>query len=135
MPNILGLKLVPILVATLLFWMLGFLWYGVLFMDAWMAEHGMAAGEGGSFDIYMAGGILTTFMQVIGIGLILKWRGVSGIADGVKTVLLMWLLLALPFTMYAYLYQAEHSSTLLMIDGSHLFVGWLVTGIIHSVMK
>ena len=135
MPNIFGLKLVPVLVATLVFWLLGYLWYGVIFMDAYMAGHGIPADAPGGFDIYMIGGILTTFLQVLGLGLVLKWRDGFGIQDAVKTALIMWVLLALPLMMYAYLYLPAHNSTLLMIDASHLLVGWVLSAVILTVMK
>ncbi len=134
MPNIFGLKLVPVLVATLVFWLLGYLWYGVVFMDAWMAGHGLTD-DGGTFDIYMIGGILTTLLQVIGIGLFLKWRSAGDIGVAVKTALTMWVLIALPLIMYAYLYLPAHNSTLLMIDAAHLLVGWVLSAVILTVMK
>ena len=135
MPNIFGLKLVSVLIATLVFWFLGFLWYGVLFMDAWMAGHNLTPDDAGGFDIYMVGGILTTFLQVIGLGLILKWRNPSGIGPSVQIAAAMWALIALPIVMYAYLYLPAHNSTLLMIDGSHMLVGWVVSAIVFAVMK
>ena len=95
----------------------------------------LTADDAGGFDIYMVGGILITFMQVIGIGLILKWKGVADIGDAVKTIALLWLLIALPLMLYAYLYLPAHNSTLLMIDSSHLLVGWLVSAVILSIMK
>ncbi len=135
MPKLLGLNSLGVLVASLVFWMLGYLWYGALFMDAWMAGQGLTADDAGEFDIYMIGGIVITIMQVIGVGLVLKWKGVSGIAEAVKTVLVLWLLFAVPFVLYAYLYLPAHNSTLLMIDGSHFLVGWVVSAVILSVMK
>lgn len=118
---------VGILVASVLFYLVGFLWYGVLFMEAWMAANGLVADDAaGQSPIYMLGGFLITVMQVVGLAIILKWRGVTGIADAVKAALLLWALLALPFTMYAYLYVPAHDATLLMIDASHLLVGWTV---------
>jgi hypothetical protein len=35
------LNLVGIIVASLVFFFIGFLWYGLLFTDAWMAAHGV----------------------------------------------------------------------------------------------
>ena len=135
MPKILGLNLVAVLVATLAFWMLGFLWYGLIFMNAWMAGHGLTADQAGGFDIYMAGGIIITLMQVIGIGLVLKWKGVGSVGEAVTTALLMWVFLALPFVHYAYLYLPAHNPTLLLIDGSHLLVGWVVSAVVLSLIK
>lgn len=135
MPKILGLNLAAVLVATLVFWILGFVWYGVLFMDAWMAGHGLTADQAGGFDIYMIGGILITFLQVIGIGLVLKWKGVADMGEAITTALLLWVFLALPFTMYAYIYLPAHNSTLLMIDSSHMLVGWLGSAAVFSLLK
>ncbi len=130
-----GLKPIPVLVATVVFWALGFVWYGVLFMDAWMAGHGLTADQAGGFDIYMVGGILITLLQVMGLAFVLNWRNVSGINEAAKTALTLWFLLALPIIMYAYLYLPAHNSTLLMIDASHQLVGWLASAVILTVMK
>ena len=133
MPNIFGLKPIPVALATIAFWMLGYAWYGVVFKAAWMAGHGLTV-EGG-FDIYMVGGILTTFMQVIGIGLVLKWCSAADLGSALKTAVTLWLVFGLPIIMYAYLYLPAHNSTLLMIDASHLLVGWVVSAAIMAVMK
>lgn len=130
-----GLKPIPVVLATLVFWFLGFIWYALVFADAWMAGHGIPADQAGGFDIYMVGGILITFLQVVGLAFVLNWRNVSGIGEAVKTILMMWFLLALPIIMYAYLYLPAHNSTLLMIDASHLLVGWLASAVILTVMK
>lgn len=136
MPSLFGLKLVPVLLASIAFYFVGFLWYGVIFQQAWLAAEGITEAdtqEGAA--IWMAGGFLITIMQVIGIGLVLKWKGVAGLAGAVQTALLLWLFLALPFTMYAYLYNPAHNSTLLMIDASHLLVGWLAAAAVLGAMK
>jgi uncharacterized protein DUF1761 len=130
-----GLKPIPVVLATVVFWFLGFIWYGLVFADAWMAGHGIPADQAGGFDIYMAGGVLITLLQVIGLAFVLSWRNVSGINAAVKTVLTMWFLLALPIIMYDYIYVPAHNSTLLMIDGSYVLVGWLASAVILAVMK
>ncbi len=135
MPKILGLNLLGVIVATIVFWMLGYLWYGVLFMQPWMEGHGLTPDNAGGFDIYMAGGIPTTFLQVLGVGLFLKWKGVADPVKAVSTAVLMWLLIALPLTMYAYLYLPAHNSTLLMIDASHVLAGWVVSAVVLSLIK
>ncbi len=130
-----GLKPIPVVLATVVFWFLGFIWYGLVFSDAWMAGHGIPADQTGGFDIYMLGGVLITLLQVIGLAFVLSWRNVSGINEAVKTVLMMWFLLALPIIMYDYIYVPAHNSTLLMIDGSYVLVGWLASAVILAVMK
>lgn len=135
MPKVLGLSLVGVLVATLAFWISGFVWYGLLFAEAWMAANNISPDAEGSFDLYMVGGIVITLMQVIGIGLVMKWKGVISLADAVKVALVLWFFFGLPFSNYAYLYNPAHSTTLLLIDASHLLVGWVISAVILALIK
>ncbi len=137
MPKLFGLNSVAILAASVAFFIVGFLWYGLLFADAWMAASGITkeAAEADQNPSWMIGGFIITVMQVIGIALVMKWKGAASLGDAVKTALLLWLLFALPFTLYAYFYSLAHSSTLLMIDASHLLVGWVVSAVVLSLFK
>ncbi len=91
--------------------------------------------EGDNQAVWMAGGFVITVMQVIGIGLVLKWKGAASLSDAIKTVLLLWLFLALPFAHYGYLYGVAHSQTLLVVDATHLLAGWLVSGVALTLIK
>lgn len=136
MPKILGLSPLGVLAASVAYYMVGFVWYGLVFQEAWMSAQGIAAADvEGQNPLYMAGGFLITIMQVIGLGLVLRWKGAADLGEAIKTALILWLFLALPFTMYAYLYLPAHSPTLLMIDSSHMLVGWLVSAAILSLLK
>lgn len=136
MPKLFGLNVLAVLVASVAFWFVGFLWYGILFSDAWMAAHNVTpeAAQNES-PVWMIGGFVITVMQVVGIGLVLKWKGVTGLVNSKITAAILWLVFALPFTCYNYLYLTAHDSTLLMIDASHLLVGWVVSAAILSLMK
>ncbi len=136
MPKLFDLNVVGVIVASIAFFFVGYLWYGVIFTDLWMSEMGITAQDGvDESPIWMAGGFLITILQVIGVGLVLKWKGAGTIGEAVKTALIIWVLFALPFAHYQYLYSAMHSSTILMIDASHLLVGWVVSAVILSVIK
>lgn len=136
MPKIFGLNLIAVLVASVLFYLVGYIWYEFLFKEAWMAASGVTAADAeGDDPIYMAGGFLITVMQVIGIGMVLGWKGAADLVGAIKTALILWLLFALPFTMYPYLYTPDHNSTMLMIDASHLLVGWVVSAAVLRLIK
>ena len=137
MPKILGLNSLAVLLATLAFYFVGFLWYGLFFMEAWMNAAGITEADYGdqSQGVWMLGGVLITIMQVIGIGLVLRWKGAASIGDAVKTTLIIWALFALPFVHYNYLYEPDHSVVLLIIDASHLLVGWVISAVILSLIK
>jgi hypothetical protein len=130
------LSLPGVLAATLVFWLIGFLWYGVLFAGAWMAAEGVdpAAAQAGS-PLWMAGGVLVTLAQVLGLALVIRWKGDYGAAEAAKTAALLWALFALPFTLYAFFYLPAHDPVLLAIDASHLLLGWTAAGAVLGAFK
>jgi hypothetical protein len=81
------------------------------------------------------GGFLITLLQVVGLGLVLKWKGDATPMADATTAAVLWFFFALPFCLYAYLYTPAHSSTLLMIDASHLLVGWVVSAVVLRLIK
>jgi hypothetical protein len=136
MPKLFGLNLVPVLAATVVFFAIGYLWYGVLFADAWMAAEGVTKeqAEAGS-PAWMGLGVLITLLQVIGLALVLKWRGIVALTPALTTAGIMWLVFAFAFTLYGFAYLPAHSTTLLAIDAGHLLVGWLVSAGVLAMMK
>jgi len=134
MPRLFDLNLVALLVASIAFYLVGFLWYGVMFMNAWMGAHGVTA-DNGSGGIWMAGGFVITVVQVVGIGKVLQWRNVVSVPGAALTGLFLWALFAFPILHYAYIYLPAHSHTLLLIDGSHLLVGWVLSAVILRLIK
>lgn len=138
MPKILGLNLLGVLVASVAFFIVGYIWYELLFKEAWMAAMGVTEADmeaGGNQAIWMIGGFVITVMQVIGIGLVMKWRGVADLAGAVVTAALLWFFIALPFVHYSYLYSVAHSQTLLVVDATHLLAGWVVSAVALSLIK
>lgn len=137
MPKLFGLNLVGVLVASVVFYLIGWAWYGMIFMDAWMAEMNLpeSASEEGMNPVLMILGFLITALQVIGIGLVLKWKGAADLAAAATTAGILWVVFGFPFSMYGYLYGPAHSTTLLMIDAGHLLVGWVVSAVILSFFK
>lgn len=138
MPKVAGLSLVAVAAASIAFYLVGFAWYGLLFSEAWMAAQGVTAEQAQqdpNGPIWMVGGFLITILQVLGIGLAIKWRGAASLPGAVTTAIVLWLLLALPFTLYAYLYLPAHNATLLMIDASHLLVGWTLAAAVLALLK
>jgi len=127
---------VGILVASIAFYFIGFLWYGLIFSDAWMGAHGLVAEDAkGESPIWMAAGFVITMVQVVGLATVLKWKGAEEPASAAVAAAMLWAFFALPFSLYNYIYLPSHGSTLLMVDGSHLLVGWVVAAVILSLFK
>ncbi|MBB5518288.1 DUF1761 domain-containing protein [Amphiplicatus metriothermophilus] len=137
MPKLFGLNVLAVLVASVVFYLIGWLWYGVLFKDLWMAlmrvtEAEAAASSGPIWYVY---GFVITVLQVIGIGLVMKWKNAAGLNAAVVTAVILWIVFALPFSGYAYVYSVAHSEKLLLIDAGHLLVGWVVSAAALALMK
>lgn len=127
---------VGIIVASIAFFVVGFLWYGVIFSDAWMAAQGLTAEDAkGESPVWMGLGFVITAMQVVGLALVLKWKGDDKPVAAATTAAILWAFIALPFTLYNYIYLPGHDATLTMIDASHLLVGWVVSAVILSLFK
>lgn len=138
MPKVFGLNVVAVLAAAVAFYFVGFLWYGVLFQQAWLDAQGITPEMMEAADnnpVWMIGGFVITIMQVIGIALVMKWKGALALPDAVKTALILWLVFALPFCHYAYLYSMDHNAMMLMIDASHLLVGWVLAAVVLALLK
>ena len=125
---------VGVAVASVAFFLVGFLWYGVLFAKAWMAAEELTEDDAGN-TVWMIGGLVITVMQVTGLAFVMQWKGVEGVSDAVKTAVILWALFALPFSAYGFIYQPTHNMTLLLIDASHLLVGWIVAAVVLSLFK
>lgn len=133
MPRLFGLNVLGVLVASLAFWVVGFVWYGIVFAEAWMVAEGVTEADAeGQSPIWMLIGFIITVLQVIGIGLVMKWRNISDIGGAVMTGLTLWFFFALAFVTYAYAYLPAHNTELWMIDASHLLVGYLIGAVVLS---
>jgi len=136
MPKILGTKLWIILLATVVFFMIGWIWYGVLFMEKWMALEGMAVDleASGPAPVTMFIGFLISLLQALGLAGIMKASGKYGLGSGLKIGALAWLFFAVPLMAYRWNY-AEGPAELFHIDVAHLLVGYLVMGAIYGLLR
>jgi len=136
MPRLFGLNLLGVLAASVAFYMVGFVWYGVVFAEPWKLAEGVTdADVEGQSPLWMLVGFIITILQVIGIGLVLKWRGIADIGGAIMTGLTLWFFFALAFVTYAYAYLPAHNTTLWMIDASHLLVGYIAAATVLSFFK
>ena len=139
MPKIFGTNLLGIITATIVFYLVGFLWYGFLFHELWMSLSGMteaeaiASAEKQGIMMYIWG-LLITLAQVLGLAFILNHAGASKATTCIKICAIVALLLALPIMAYGALYEGVPLK-LLAIDFSHNLIGYCLTGAIISFFR
>lgn len=130
------LSLPGVLAATAIFWAIGFLWYGVFFNGAWMAAEGVTPADAeAQSPLWMAAGLLMTLAQVLGLALVLKWKGDYTMGAAAQTAAILWALFALPFALYDFVYLPSHNAAALAIDAGHLLAGWVAAAVVLARFK
>jgi len=132
MPKIFGSSLLAIFLATLLFYMVGFMIYGLLFSEQWLAYAGMTEAQATARSdalgpMMFIWGLLLTLAQVLGIALFLKKANANSAGKGLIKGAILATLFALPVMAYNWLYQGS-SANLLGLDYIHLLIGYGVAG-------
>ena len=132
--RVLGLKIAPVILSSLLIYVVGALIYGVLFSSQWMALFGytpeMLAGE----QWRMALSPIMPVMITLGIGLLIKDRGITTLWAGLKLGALIGALFLVAARLYNYAYGNEPLGLLLM-DGAHLMANGMIAGAVLGAMK
>ena len=133
MPRIAGVNLLGIVVATLVMWIMGFVFYGVLFSDAWMAGHGWTeANYEGNSALWMPAGIIIPLILAFGLGWHMKQKNITKLKTAALFGLWLSLLIGVPLMMYNYIYSPLHSWEVLLIDSGHTVVTFVLGCIVLS---
>ncbi len=139
MPKFFGVNILGILLATVVFYLLGALWYGALFSDQWMhlsnITEEMANANMEKLGVMMwIWGVLITLVQVIGIAIVINLLGASKLFTCVKVGAYMAVVFALPVLAYGSLYGLS-SIHLLGIDFLHILIGYCISAAILSFFR
>ncbi|PHS28342.1 MAG: hypothetical protein COA85_03795 [Robiginitomaculum sp.] len=132
MPKIFGLKIIGLLATSVAFFVLGWLWYGVLFMDKWATLMGVDISAGGEPSMLpMLYGFLNVVVVSFGIGLLLKWLKITTMASAVKYGLIAAVFFSLTTEAYGPIYGGTPIE-LLYINGAYNFIGYGLVAAIWS---
>lgn len=121
-----------IVVATVVAYFIGFLWYGMIFEEQWMALSGVTP-DAGSATSAMVLGFVQTLVVMIGLGWLIGKLG-DGWMNGLKTGLMAGVFFALTTSAYGFIYMTSDMG-LLPIDWSHLLAVYGVGGAIIGGLK
>ncbi|GEM_PF-477059 len=159
MPRIGGINVIGVVLATIAFYMIGFVFYGVLFTEDWTA-HTLASTGVADFDsirqmsperleaawekafpnsdpaMSMGLGFLSTLVTVIVLAVVL--RQLTAGAASLVSYAGFAALLAVGFSITSLLYDhiyAEKTLALFWIDGAHVLIGYVVSAIVLSFFE
>lgn len=119
-------------VATVVAFFIGFLWYGLIFSEQWVALTGVTADEEGG-SIWMALGFVQTFITMVGLGWLIGQTD-GGWMGGLKIGLMAGVFFAVTTSAYNFIYQTSVMG-LLPIDWSHLLAVYGVGGAIIGGLR
>ena len=139
MPRIFNTSWAAVLLATIAFYMVGFVWYGFLFQDLWLAASGMteeqtmaiAENKGAMMFVW---GLLLTLAQALGLLWVLNLAGAKRLAASLKTAFWLFVMIAAPLLAYTCLYGTYPLEGILM-DYGHILLGWLAMGAIYAAFR
>ncbi|MFS2317528.1 DUF1761 domain-containing protein [Maricaulis sp. D1M11] len=138
MPRIFGVNIIATLVAGLALFMLGAVWFGAIFQQAWSALHAftpeqIAAGEA-NVAISMSLGFLVSILSAGFLGFVLNKVGATSMAAA-----LQWsLILCFGFVVLTQFYNPVYAMTplpLFFIDAGYQVVGFPIMAAIHVLMR
>ena len=137
--NLHGTRLLGILAAAVAFYFLGFLIYGILFSEQWMALNDMTEADALARNAELGPmmyiwGILITIAQVLGLNYILNQAGASTLGTCAKIGAKIAVLIALPLMAYAWLYEGRAAGAL-GLDFGHILVGYVLACIVLSFFR
>ena len=137
MPRIFGLNPLAVLVAGFALWMVGFVFYGVLFAELWIGLWGftdahMVEAEAAAGPAMAAGFVLSIVFAGF-LGYALKALKAHGMASAVKWALFLWAGFVVTTMAYDIVYALQ-PIMLLVLDASHNLVGFIVMALILTAL-
>ena len=134
MPRILGLNAVGVLVSAIVFFLIGFVFYGIIFQELWMGAMGIEPDpEVGVDTVELGKGFLISLTTAIFLGLALKKMGASDLMSALKKSAFLWLGFAVTTLAYGLLYSG-YPPILFVLDSAHLLTGFLAMAAIQTLM-
>lgn len=137
MPRIFGLNMIATLVAGLAFWMVGALFYGVLFADLWMGLWGFGPADEArmeaSMGMTMGIGFLLSLVFAGVLGFALKALKADGMMSAIKWAIFLWAGFVVTTMSYDMIYALQ-PVLLLVLDGAHTLTGFIIMAALLTVL-
>lgn len=129
-----GTNWLGVLVAAVVTWLLGALWYGLAFKEPWIAATGIDpdAAEAARF-MPMALGFGIQLLIAIGMGWLVP-KVAEGWGGGGRVGIFAWIFLGMPVQAYGFVYMTEPMA-ILPIDFGYVFLTFLLSGAIVGGLR
>jgi hypothetical protein len=133
-----GVNWIAVLIAFVLLEVLGYVWYGMVFSSAWVAEMN-AVGlkpdmSGAAQTKSIAEGAVLIIVQVVGLAWLLGRLGASSLRAGLAAGLAAWVFFGLTTQGMEYVYMG-FTPKLMAINCGQLAIAYLVAGAVLGAVK
>lgn len=132
--RVLGFRLVPPIFASVLIYAVGAMIYGALFSAQWMALSGYSPEMLVGQQWRMALSSLMPMMIALGMGLLIKDRGITTLMAGLRLGVMVGLLFLVAARLYNYA-NGNEPLGLVMLDCAHLMANAMIAGAVLGAMK
>ena len=127
-----GVNLIAVLVAAIAMYAIGFVLYGVLFEDQWMAWTGTSEemAQAAMGRMYLSP--IMPLLAAFGLATVYRWAGVDGLPRAMKVSVALWLFFAVSILLYGYVYSTMRVEAF-ALDCAHLLLNYVVGGAIIAL--
>ena len=119
-------------VSAIVYWLLGAVWFGVLFTKPWMKLEGITEAQAQSMPHpvypYVVSFLLNLLIAFV-LAQLCAWRNAGTAARGASLGVLLWLGIVGPITYTTHMYEMRPGNLFLINEG-YVLVGLLVMGAI-----
>ena len=127
---------VAVVVCAVVYWLLGALWYDVLFQKQWMALENMTTAQANGMNPFLP--YVITFLLDLLIAFVLAqvciWRNANNASRGAAIGVLLWIGIVGPVTYTTYMFEMRPKS-LFAINEFYPLVGLCLMGAILGAWK
>jgi len=120
-----------VIVAAVTYWVLGAVWYAVLFAKPWMAYENITEAQAKSMNPVLPYVITFLLNLVIAfvLSMIIQWRSANTAARGASVGVLLWIGILGPITYTTYMYEMRPNG-LFLINEVYPLAGLVLMGAI-----
>lgn len=140
MRKIFNTSWLAVILATIAFFILGMIWYGVLFEDLWLSIEGISQEQSEAQFEEMGMGkwlffaLLITFAQAIGVLWVIDRMGAKGVGDCLKTSFWLSVTIMAPIIAYGCVY-GDYPLKGYLMDFGHLFIAYMLMAFIYAMFR
>ena len=130
MPRIFGHDLLAVIAAAVAIYIIGFLIYGLLFSDFWMAQYGYTADSFAGHEWKMFLGPIMPVLTALGLAALFQTANATGLKSHIRIGVIAWAGFSLSALLYGFAYGTMVTTGALALDAVHLLLGILAASAI-----